>query len=189
MKTIRNLLLVLMAAAGISRAADVAGPAAPALQQVLKYRGPNIVFFEPVRMHSSHSLNVTHMRFGDGSVRPADQRGVLLVVYAAKANVDGNHEIYFQDFHFLSNTGSPVLNFADFQPGRDVPAAVDAEGRVGVICALIGLLRDPRTGEYKPSALPALDSISAQITPGGSDLGAGLLLPAVQKIRSAAARL
>ncbi len=80
-----------------------------------------------------------------------------------------------------------MLNFSDFKPGRDVPAAVDPEGRVGVICALIGLLRDPKTGEYKPSALPPLDSITVQVTPG--DTGAGLLLPAVQKIRAAAARL
>ncbi len=106
MKTIRNLLLVLLAATGISRAADVvAGPTPPALQQALNFRGPSVVFFQPVRMHSTHTLDVTHIRFGDGSVRPGEQRGVLLVVYASKANGDGSHDIYFQDFHFLRTKG------------------------------------------------------------------------------------
>jgi hypothetical protein len=188
MKNIRSVLIAIFAAAATPMAsAQVAPPTAPQIEDALKLRGPNILLFQPVRMHATHSLDVTQIRRADGSVRPGEQRGILFVVYAAKANVDGHHAIYFQDFHFLSNEGSPVLNFEQFIPQRDAPAAAGADNRVGVICALIGLLRDQRTGQYRAAPLPVMDSVSMQVTPG--DTGVGFLVPAVRKARVMAAGL
>ena len=159
--------------------AQVPPPEPPALQEVLKRANPQLLIFTPISMARGQSLNVTHVRMGDGSVKPG--AAVQLIVYSSEADVQGNHEVLFQDFHFLSKEGSPVLNFTPFSIPTDQLGAGESQG---IIAVLIGLLMPPQ-GQPRLGSLPPLDLVSAQITDGTSNT---LLLPAVQKVRSAAAR-
>jgi hypothetical protein len=163
------------------------GPAAPPLKEVMKRPNSQVVVFRPTHMPQGYSLNLTHIRMGDGSVRPGS--AVQLIVYSSTPDEAGNHAVLHQDFHFLSKEGSPVLHFQPFT----VPdtAGGNPEARQGIIAILIGLLlpanQEGPVGQAvpKPNALPPQDIISAEVN-GGT--GIGLLLPAVQKVRSAAAR-
>ena len=149
------------------------GPPAPALAEVLKRPNPQVVVFHPIKMGRGQTLDVTHIRLGDGSVKPG--AAVQLVVYSSV----GDHEVLFQDFHFLGKEGSPVLAFDSFSMPTD-----QLESK-GIIAVLIGLLQPAPGGPARPYNLPLNDIVSAQITDGTSN---ALLLPAVQKVRSAAAR-
>lgn len=163
------------------------GPNPPALDAVLKLPNNKAVVFRPTRIGGDTTLNFSHIRLGDGSVKPGAKNGVMLLVYAAKPDNEGVHQVLFSDFHELSGTGSPVLNFAPFKP-RDRNVTLDqSDSRVGIIAILIGLSQPRNSAQWVPAPLPPIDSISAELTPGDSSL-IGLLLPAVQKVRSAAAR-
>ncbi len=183
-KTILALITI-----GFSTHAALAGsgPQPLALDAVLKLPNNKAVLYRPTRIGADTSLNFSHIRLGDGSVKPNAKNAVMLVVYAAKADGMGNHQVLFSDFHELTGTGSPVLNFAPYKPRNSGTTVDQADDRVGIIAILIGLNKN-RAGEWLPAALPPLDSISAEITPS-DPAHIGLLLPAVQKVRSAAARL
>jgi len=188
MNTIKTFILAAAALALTStQAGAVAGPEAPSLANALKLPQTQAVVFRPTRMAADARLNLAHIRMGDGSVKPGNRRGVMLVIYSSEADQNGNHTIYSQDFHFLSNDGSPVTNFAPFNPRVSAPNAIDAQGRIGIIAILIGLNQNTRTNTYSFAPLPPNDTLSAELTPG--DGSVSLLLPAVQKVRAAAARL
>src|SRR5690348_13822627 len=102
----KTLLAGLIALTTTAFAATPAGPVPPTLQEVLKRPNPTALIFRPVTLARGQALNVTHISMGDGSVRPGS--GVQLIVYSAEADPQGNHEILFQDFHFLTKGTSPV---------------------------------------------------------------------------------
>jgi hypothetical protein len=170
-----------------AQAVDTNIPEPPSLAAALKLPNTKVLAFRPTRMGAESSLSVTHVRLGDGSVRPGEKRGAMLLVYSSVPDEQGNHSLLMQDFHFLTNTGSPVLNFERFRPRTHAGNFIDPESRVGIIAILIGFQQNPRTGVFTPAALPPLDTIVAEVTPTDGIL-IGLLLPAVQKVRSAAAR-
>jgi hypothetical protein len=172
----KTLLAGLVALTTTAFAQGPVAPEPPALKDVLKLANPQVVIFRPVTMGRGQSLNVTHIRMGDGSVKPG--AAVQLVVYSKEPNLQGGHDVLFQDFHHLGKDGSPVLAFDSFTPAEDANSK-------GIIAVLIGLLQPVPNGPARPFNLPLNDIVSAEITDGTVT---GLLLPAVQKVRSAAAR-
>src|SRR5262245_6180186 len=76
------------------------GPAAPPLKELMKRPNTQVVVFRPTHMPQGHSLNLTHIRMGDGSVRPGS--AVQLIVYSSTPDEAGNHAVLHRDFHFLS---------------------------------------------------------------------------------------
>ncbi|MEK0450871.1 MAG: hypothetical protein RL088_3139 [Verrucomicrobiota bacterium] len=181
------LSLITLVGSIAANAVPVPAPDAPSLANALKLPQTHAVVFRPTRMAADARLNLAHIRMGDGSVKPGNRRGVMLVVYSSEADLNGNHSIYAQDFHFFSNEGSPVTNFPSFTPRTAAPSAIDSQGRLGIIAILIGFNHNTRTNTFSFAPLPPNDTLSAELTPG--DGSVSLLLPAVQKVRAAAARL
>ncbi len=168
-------------------------PTPPVLANALKLRGTNVLIFRPTRMGKDYSLDVSHLRLGDGSVRPNEKRFLQLVVYALKPNQSGGNDILFQDTQQIADGTSNITDgtsntvvFAPFKPTTHAPSYIEQDNRVGIIAILIGL-RQLGGGPVQAMPLPAADTISVEVNPG--DGGIGLLLPAVQKVRAAASRL
>lgn len=186
MKTLRHLILTIALALTSVSLHGADGLAAPALDVALKYNPKHIVLFQPTLMPATATLNFSHIRMGDGSVKPGEVRGAQLVIYASTPNENGVHQVLYVAFNEFGKDGSPITNFQGFNPARDASNFV-TNGRCGIIAILIGLNQPRGAADFKPASLPAEDIITAEITPGDSSL-IGLLLPAVQKVRAAAAR-
>jgi hypothetical protein len=150
------------------------------LGEVTRASNAKAVVYAPVTLHTSHTLRVTLQTMGDGSVRTdRAYRGYRLIIFGTQI-VSGEN---------------PVLSTTDFFPTDqiqmvDIPVTglAQSTGHVSVICALIGLLQ-PADGTSTPAltTIPAKTLLTLEaFDPNGT--GTGLLLPAVQKIRSAAAR-
>lgn len=197
MKTLR-ILLALLLSTTCAPAQPLEGrlmPTAPSLRAALKLNRNNILVFRPTRMGKDFSLDVSHLRIGDGSVRPTEKQYIQLVVYALKPIGAGGNEIIFTDTQQIRDGTSNITDgtsntvvFPAFKPSAVTAALpyIEQDNRVGIIAILIGL-RQIGTGPVQPMALPAADTISVELNPG--DGSVGLLLPAVQKVRAAAARL
>lgn len=167
----------------VAAAFNVSAIAAPGdtltLQEALRLKGGKSVVFQPIALKPGQSLRVSHVQFGDGSVRPADRRAAQLLIFNGAPNEDGNHTLLYAQPHVFNRSKDTVNTF----PLYTQPAGA---GGNGIIAILIGLLL-PATegGAAVPAALPPNDSISAEVIDPD---GISLLLPAVQKVREAAAR-
>lgn len=177
--------------------AEDPGPPAPKFADALNLKGTQALIFRPTRMGKDCRLDASFLRLAKPIVRPNEKQYLQLVVYAARPNPtgDGTHAVLYKNTVQITDGTSNITDgtsntimFGEFTPSQHqaVLPYIEQDNRVGIIAILIGL-RQLGTGPVQPMNLPATDAISLEVNPPDGSLG--LLLPAVQKVRAAAARL
>lgn len=179
MKTVAQFLLAL-ALGFLALEARAQGPflIVPTLAEALALKSGKAVVLQPVQMKPGQKLTLAYT-----SVKPAMPTakttfGILLAIYSTDASDYGT--LIHQDWKPVTGAAPQVTVF-------DPYLASFAQGvtQKGIIAILIGLAV-PANGPIPLAPIPMNDGFSVEIRDPGT--GIPLLLPAVQKVREAAAR-
>lgn len=169
--------------------ARAAAPLTMTFDQVVALKKGRAAIFTPTRLSSGGKVSAFTITRELLVLNVAGaQRGTQIVFFAVKP--DGSSVDAIADAAFPSTTqaggggGAGKASFSDLSFSQVPAAYVDADGKALIIPVLVGY-EIPRTGAPAvPAVPPASQSISVQVDSGGI----AILLPAVQKVREAAAR-
>jgi hypothetical protein len=149
------------------------------LQDTLKLKGGKTLVFQPFVIKPGQSLRVTHLYFGDSTLKPTQSRAVQFIVFRQTPNQDGSHTV-LQNAIEVFERGTKV---ASVLPEYLHPGGANSEG---IIAVLIGLLLPAvQEGDARPVPLPSNDSFSAELLDANSLVG---LIPPSPRVRGAAVR-
>lgn len=190
-----SLLLSFITPLAVAQAADPA-PMQLSLPEILRLPKGRAAVYTPLRLKQGDSLSLTTLQITDGTSRqPNSSRGLQISVFAADPGGTG-YTIRLQEILVSSATSpSPASEASGNGAGKvsmndfsfaNVPAQYRfADGSVRLLVTAVGFEINGASAKPQPAPLPKELALSAQL----DQAGIALLLPAVQKVREAAARL